>query len=74
MLKKLKLHSALRLTWRLARGAFRGIVDETNEAFATGRDATDFREVCRYVLRCYFAPLTGTVKGLSKAWKSINRQ
>ena len=74
MITMRKLGRALALPWYLIHGAFQGIVDETNEAFATGRDATDFREIFKHVMRCYFAPLTGTVKGLRKVWKSSNRR
>jgi len=74
MLTMRKLRHALTLPWRLIQGAFLGIVEETNAAFATGRNATDFGGIFRYVLRCYFAPLTGTVKGLCKVWKSSDRR
>jgi len=72
MPKKNKLGRVLTLPWRLLHGAVVGVIDESEAAFANGRDATNIKDVFRYAARGYFAPLTGAIKGLCKAWKSTD--
>ena len=72
MPKKNKLGRVLTLPWRLLRGTVVGIIDESEAAFAHGRGATNIKDIFRYMARGYFAPLTGAIKGLRKAWKSTD--
>jgi hypothetical protein len=62
---------AISAPWHLLRGAFLGVVEESDAAYSARPDVTNIWQFLRCEVRCYFAPLTGSVKGLRKAWRSI---